>query len=256
MNMIRHLLLLILLIVIAAPSIGAQPEDRPGPRHDGPSPHHAADRGDRVGPRDRDHHDRPHRDKLRREEVEAAIEIIERFDPDTAAKLQERYQEDPRKAGRALVERFPRIRMFLRLREFDPAMFELRVDQIRLARLTMSVAGEYQRAWEQDDTEAIATAEARLRDLLAERFELSQRIREREIAGLEDQLLVLREQLEEQADRKDMEIQQQFERITRQCEDDRSPDARGGDEKAQGVQPGDVPRGEEARYTIENVPRD
>lgn len=225
-------MLLVLAMSVLAPMALVRGDDGPSPRHDGPPgppPRHEIDHDGHSKPppphdemgehgppdhgRDRDRRGGPPR-PLTPEEVDVALDIMARIDPETAEDLRLRHEENPRLVGRALVERFPRIRMFLKLREFDPDMFELRVEDIRLARLTMATAEEYREARADGDAEAIDAIEARLLELLAERFELRQRIREREIADLEERLAMLREQLEEQADRKDAEIEKQFERIT------------------------------------------
>ena len=102
-------------------------------------------------------------------------------------------------------------------------MFELRVEDIRLARQTATLADQYRQARTEDDDQTTTNLEEQLRDALAERFELRQRIREREITDLEDRLVVLREQLDEQAQNKDAQIDEQFERITSEREPAEKP---------------------------------
>ena len=181
----------------------------------GPPP----ERADVAQPRfDQRRRPRPH--ALTRQQIEEALDVVDRIDPQMARRLRNRYADAPEDVGRALQERLPRIFRFMQLRRDDPILFEMRVDEIKLASHTSELSIEYQHARTNGDQKQTQALEQRLTKLITERFELQQAIREHEIDRLQRRIDALLEQLEEHESSKDKMIARRLEQITGRNQED------------------------------------
>lgn len=88
------------------------------------------------GGRDRTPLDRPMTD----EDRAAVREFLKVAQPRLFEMLQRFEREDPAEAQRKLAEAFPRVRPLIELRSTDPALFELRMKDLRLGREAMEAA--------------------------------------------------------------------------------------------------------------------
>lgn len=115
----------------------------------------------------------------------------------------------------------------IRLRQSDPEAFNLRLRDLQLARTAFALARDYRRA--ADDEPAIREVlEARMQDALAERFEVRQAIRRRELTALESRLTDFRERLDADRQNRDQILEDQLARLTRATAtstEDRKPPA-------------------------------
>lgn len=214
--MVRVALMVVMLVTAVA---WAEPPDGPprpgappgaGARHD-----NVRDRDgdhDRGGDRDRD------RDRLSPEELQDALAVLDRVDPEAASRLRARLGEDGdhRRIANELRARIPRLEWFLKLKKWDREMFDLRVEDLRLTHQTVQLARQVRRAERGEDEAADAKA---LRDQLAmrleEHFTIRQQIRERELAHLERRIEQLREELDEREDEQDELIEQRMAELLR-----------------------------------------
>lgn len=173
-----------------------------------------------------------HRDKhgppkpLSEAQVGQALEALRKIDPERADEFDRLAEAHPERLSSELRRRFPRIDHFLRLKEWDPEMYDLRVDDLRLAHATHRLAERYRRAVEpRGDDEPAPEPDARamreeLETLVEEHFEVRQRIRERELAALERRIEQLKQELDERED-------DQREWVERRVEDLTTKDGRG-----------------------------
>lgn len=116
------------------------PNAGPGGRNQPDHPRRPAldDRGDRP--------DRPDRNTSAQviEVGEAELSFVEEFLESSAPRVLERFRElrkrDPEEARRRFVEMFPRVRFLYQMREHDPEMFRLRLQDIRAGREALEAA--------------------------------------------------------------------------------------------------------------------
>lgn len=139
------------------------------------------------------------RPPLTNDQIDEALGILERIDTDAAQAFQKQREEDPQAVGKALRRWFPRMEHFLALRRYDPKMYELRVEDFRLAHASRKLARQLVAAREAKDAEQVEAYTAKLQSLVESHFDLRQRMREHELARLESRIERLREKLKERA---------------------------------------------------------
>jgi len=201
-------ILILAVAVTAAPARAQRPaqgppadRDRPAPVHDAPAHDQQHDEADP------DKHRHPVHDRLRGrdrfrlsdQEAEQALRVIGRLKPELGEELTRLREDEPRRFARELEGRFPRVRWLLRLKRFDPEMFELRMRDMELYRSSRDLAERVRAAREAGRSEAEAAAREKLDDVVARHFEVRQQIREAELARLERRLAELREQIADRA---------------------------------------------------------
>ena len=123
---------------------------------------------------------------LTENQVEEAVALMIELDPSMAPKVEELRSERPELLRRAVTRRFPRIGHMLKLKESRPALYELRVSDIRLETLSHQQARALAALPEGDP--AADAARAQLRDTLEQHFAVRQEVRRAEIEMLREQL--------------------------------------------------------------------
>ena len=123
---------------------------------------------------------------LTQDQVEEAVALMIELDPSMASKVEELRSERPELLRRAVTRRFPRIGHMLKLKESRPALYELRVSDIRLETLSHQQARALAALPEGDP--AADAARAQLRDTLEQHFAVRQEVRRAEIEMLREQL--------------------------------------------------------------------
>ncbi|MEQ9455184.1 MAG: hypothetical protein RLN76_11425 [Phycisphaeraceae bacterium] len=161
-----------------------RPEGGDGPQHMGPFGM------ERPGPWGRD-------PEQVREDAEAALEIMREMEPEIAARLERMIEQNPERMLMMLNDRFPRLRAMLDLRKLNPEMFDLRIRDFRYTAQSRKLAWKI-RQLEREDAQPleIEQAEADLRDLVIDHFEVRQQIREKELEQLEAELERLTSEVE------------------------------------------------------------
>lgn len=194
------------LLVMPFTVLGQDKPDHPGPQPHGPM-HPGADA--EAGRR---HH--PHTDPLLRplspKDLDQAIEILARIHPEMVKDLQRRRETDARGVARAIQRRFPRIRSLLEMQRYDPAMFELRIEDLSLGRASRSVARKLHAVLKgkgQDEAEPLRDEVV---EIVTRHFEVRQQIREHELTRLERRIGELREQLAVRAESRQELIDQRL----------------------------------------------
>jgi hypothetical protein len=155
------------------------------------------------------------------EHVSAAIEVLRRIDPEAAERLAREAEERPQHVAAELRRRFPRVEWFLRLKEYDPPMFELRVEDMRLGHQTSRLARRLREAErtrdaadDPRDPDDARTLRAELRKQLREHFEVRQQIRRRELEDLQRRIERMQADLEQRADDRADLIEQRMRQLT------------------------------------------
>ena len=142
------------------------------------------------------------------DDLDEAIALLERIKPELAERLAAAREENPRRVAHVIGKRFPRLRFLLHLKDRDPQMYELRVEDLRLTYESRHLAEEYQRLLREDEDNAAEDVRDELMELIESHFDVRQAIRERELARLEQRIEDLREQIEARADDRDELIEQ------------------------------------------------
>jgi len=207
---------------LAMPSAVGQPggdEDRPA-RHaerdrggydDLREPRDSEVPGDFVQPLPSDGEERPgRRPPMTDPEIEAARQIIAQLYPELAVRMDTLHAENPAKLRRTIERRFPRVRFLVKLQKRQPALFALRMDDIRLGRETFALAKQVQQAHLNDDKEAYKDLYATLEEKLAAHFDVKQRVRQAELDLLRRRVEQLEEDLDDRDDDRDDLIEQRI----------------------------------------------
>lgn len=138
-------------------------------------------------------------------EIDAAYQIVVRLYPELADRLAELRRDDAREWRQTLERRFPRVHYLVNLQQRDPEMFELRLADIQLDRLTRALAEQLREARDHDDKDGYKQLRDQLETKVAEHFDVRQKIRGREIEALRQKLEELEERLDDRDDdRKDL----------------------------------------------------
>ncbi|MEM9882763.1 MAG: hypothetical protein AAF800_07590 [Planctomycetota bacterium] len=194
-------LLMCLMLGVAPAPAERGPGQRSADVADGRSDERPLDRG----PRDRRWTDA---------EAEAAREVIGVLYPELAERLNKLRDEDPRAYRDALERRFPRVRFLVRLRERDPEMYALRVEDITRARQVEALGKAYRAAEADGDDMKSRAIKDDLEDAAAAHFDVRQTIRRIEIDRLRARLEAMEQQLEEQDDDRDDLIERRVDELT------------------------------------------
>lgn len=155
------------------------------------------------------------------DELEQAIAVIRQIRPDLAQRLEQMQQEDPESVQAAIKREFPRLRHFLELQRVDPELFELRVQDVKLAYRSHQLATDLRAAQDQAqaDPQQAQSLRQQLETAVREHFEIRQRIREHELTRLERQIELLRAQLQARSQTRDELIAQRIGELTGQKTD-------------------------------------
>lgn len=137
--------------------------------------------------------------------VDAAMEILEEIDPDAAQRVRFMAERNPHMVMEMLRRRFPRLEPILALREQNPDLFHLRMRDYKLNTRSFLLAREIRDAeGSMGDPEKLTDLEDQLRASVEEHFEVRQKIREFELASMEDEI----ERLTQEVTRLREEIEQ------------------------------------------------
>ncbi|MCE7975371.1 MAG: hypothetical protein DYG92_13775 [Leptolyngbya sp. PLA1] len=190
---------------------GARPwRDGMGPESRGP------ERQDRPGPPGAG---RPPEGPAGPEAEEVRAFIQQRF-PEIWRRFEDLRKGNPEVAERHFGRFLPKVREAMALRESDPEMFEMRVEEIRGGIDAMVCVREYREALSlpEGDTarsDRLARAEADLRRVLGEQFDLRLRLQEHELRMLSSRVESLRKEIEEKRGERDAAVTDMLERISR-----------------------------------------
>jgi hypothetical protein len=149
--------------------------------------------GDEEGPRfgpdgPRPGHDRDPDRPLSAEDQKAVLEVLAATYPAMVEKLNKLFTEDPDAAKQKVTELGPRVRFLLDLRERDPEMYRLRLDEVKTAREAVAAARDI--AAKRKAGASLTSPELRepmqhLRDLVVAQLRTRLAVERRELADLQ-----------------------------------------------------------------------
>lgn len=174
------------------------------------------DRADRSGPPGAPRHPEGQAGP-NAEEVRAFIQ--QRF-PEIWRRFEELRKGNPEIAERHLGRFLPKVSEAMALRETDPEMFEMRVEEIRGGIDAMVSIREYREALSLPESdgaraERLAKAGDDLRRVLGEQFDLRLRLQEHELRMLSARVESLRKEIEGKRGERDAAVNDMLQRISR-----------------------------------------
>jgi len=177
------------------------------------------DRRDRDGEDERPDDDRrrpPHghdRGGLSEADLDRALEVLKKIHPDIATRVERVREQDPERAAELLRRSFPRLRQLLMLQRIDPEMFDLKVEDLRLGRVTRFYAAAVRQARDQGHDSLVEQRRATLKRLVARHYDVRLEIRQVELRRLEQRIEALRGAMADEQARRDAVIARQVARL-------------------------------------------
>ncbi len=209
--------------ILGCPVTGLAQDD--GQSDDDPPPkmrHHDEVRKHRGHDRPGDH--RPMRDRRQihtnwsmssSEQIDERIAIVRQVYPELADQLEKTKESNPKRVIRKLHEHWPMLQRLMHLKKNDSQGFKLHVQDIRLAFECNKLNGQMRAAVAEQDTDKSGVLRQRLRGIVAEHFDVRQKMKEHELAKLEKRIDKLRTQLKNRVEKKDEIIQERLDEFTR-----------------------------------------
>lgn len=169
------------------------------------------ERGERGDMRERFGEDGP---QLSDEEIAEAMEVLKEYDAKVAAHAESLRETNPTRY-RMLVRRYmPQIRRLMYLKKSEPEAYELHLDDMRLGAESERLAREYREADRDNDLGRVADLRRELKDVVTRHFDVRQRIKERQLARLEEMVKRLRDQIDERREQRPVLIDGRMDELT------------------------------------------
>lgn len=149
-------------------------------------------RGDGDGPEPGD--DRPRR--LSPQQVELVVETAREIFPEWAERLESLREQDPDGLDRAIAGNARRLFALAMLRERNPDLFKMKVEELRNQIELRRLSSRMQELAEAGDQAAIASTREEIRVLAAKHVDLGLRTRAMELAAMDEAIRRMRTELE------------------------------------------------------------
>ena len=154
--------------------------------------------------------------KLNPEQIAAALQVLRANNPDLVERLTQAERENPEKINQLLSEAWPTLRPWVDLYKRDQALFGHRLDEMKLTRQADHTVQSLSAA--KTPKEQLETR-AKLKEVVAQRFEVRQQIRQRElelyVAGAERRAADLKRTIEDQEKNRDKIIDDELAKLLR-----------------------------------------
>lgn len=148
---------------------------------------------------------------------DAARAFLKEHLPDLAAKFDALAAAEPEMAERLMMRMAPKIRETISLKEREPELFALRVQELGAGARVMDAMRSFREARGVADgegvgSERLAKARAALRESLADHFDVRLKLQEHEVAQIAKRLERMRSEIESRRAKRDAEIGQMLDR--------------------------------------------
>jgi len=152
--------------------------------------------------------------------------VLADLHPEAAQRAEAAMEDNPREVRRLLGSRWRLLQRMADLRRSDPEMYDLRTADLRLARRAIEVAASIRQSRQAGEAVDNDDRLDRLRELVAERFEVRTQIRRLELAQIERRLNELQRDFNDRTASRDALIDTQIDDLlNRQWNPDDPPDA-------------------------------
>lgn len=141
--------------------------------------------------------------ELTDELLSEVMEVIKDFDEALHARLSTAMQANPDVVRGRIRSDLRRWMGAVELKRSDPELYELNIKDRHFAHETSRLAGEFAAARRQSDTAKMESIRGQLQELVGEHFDVRQKLRERDLAQLEQRLEFLRTQVQQRRERRE-----------------------------------------------------
>lgn len=139
--------------------------------------------------------DRPLLRDLTREQRESIIAVLSDLRPLTNEERRRLSNMDIERFRTLIAQHGPQIIELARLRQSQPEMYRFRIEDFRLLRQSEEIAARLREARKSGRTQAAATMEGELREIVARQIDLRHQARVREVEVLEQRLAEMKRHL-------------------------------------------------------------
>ena len=146
-------------------------------------------------------------------DINNVIAVAEDVSPQWAVSLKQRLKEDPDSMGEVIKQKGRRLLGLAMLRERDPALYEVRVGELRCNQELSKVSADYREALRDGRTEDVAELKAQLRILVKQSLDFELRARAMELAALDKALRELKSQLQTEIATQDQRLEQRLSEV-------------------------------------------
>jgi hypothetical protein len=163
------------------------------------------------GPRDGDDDRRGEVRTIPPEDLDVALDILAEFRADTAQELRELAKDNPEAAAARLARSFPRIHEFIQMKQREPERFDLHLRSMRVMRETWQLKKQIFEARRDGNAEAIDELSGKLREQVAEMFDIRLALRRLEVEELRAKLQEVEAELEDAEQNREAYIDEKLE---------------------------------------------
>ena len=128
--------------------------------------------------------------------------VIKDFDEALYTRLSAAMESNPQIVRNRIQSDLRRWMAAVELKRSDPELYELNVKDRQYSHETSRLVGEYATALRQGDTAKMESIKTDLQQLVGEHFDVRQKLRERDLAQLEQRLEFLRKQVQQRLERR------------------------------------------------------
>jgi hypothetical protein len=167
------------------------------------------DRGDGGSWRDRARRQMP---ELTAEQRTQLLEVLRDFNPQWHQRAQQFVNDNPQRAEFMLRAMYPRMKERIELKQKDPAHYQWVVEDAQLTFKGRELARKIRKAQEDGDSATAEKLTMELRNLLEKHFDVRQKLREKQVIRLQEQIRKVKADLNEHATKKQSLIDEQLQR--------------------------------------------
>ena len=146
-------------------------------------------------------------------QIEESMQLLRDIDPDLFTKIGELRTKNPERVAAVLFQHLPRLAPLVVLKKSDPALFKLKIKDMKLDRETHEAVKALRSIKDKDETK-IKDAKAKILEMVTHQFYVRQEIREHELASLEKKVGELRDQIEARKDAREKLIEDRVKQLT------------------------------------------
>lgn len=150
---------------------------------------------------------------LTSQDIQNVIAVAQDVSPVWADSLNERLKEDPDSLGESIRLNGRRLLGLAMLRDRDPALYGVRVGELRCNRELSTVSVAYREALRDDRSEDVAELQDQLRVLVKQSLDFELRARAMELAALDKALRELKSQLQVEIVTQDERLEQRLSEV-------------------------------------------
>jgi hypothetical protein len=123
------------------------------------------------------------------------MEVVQELNPDWSASLDKLSKQDAEAFRKSIVSNGRRLWQLVELREQNPSLYGLRIEEIRIRQRLRDLGSAYRQAFAEGRSQEMAALLLQIRGSAQESIDLQMRVRGEELAAMADALEKLRQEL-------------------------------------------------------------